>query len=1014
MNSRKAIRSKKEVNRRSYLHLSFFVLFALFCFFLWQPSAQMQEKAARTPDVFVHIALESSIDSALSDFVPKASVVCTPNPVVLNGNDGGAGSLRQAVFDACPASTVTFAPGVTTVTLTSAELLIDKTLTVNGGAGVNVTRSATVGTPDFRIFFVTATNVVISGLSISNGRPDTGGGIRVFIGGSLTLNASNVSGNSVTGFGGGVRSFGSLTITNSTISGNNAENAGGIFQGDWPLQMTGSTVSGNTTIFQGSGINLQNAGGTITNSTISGNSSQLSHGGILNGASTATLNTLTLKSCTITNNTSVAPYGAVWTNGSTPNTAVTNLQNTLVAGNANANFLSAVANFIVPGPNALVVSSGHNFDSDGTSGFVNGVDSNLVGSTGSPINAQLAPLANNGGSTMTHALLLNSPALDKGKSVGLTTDQRGKVRPINNVAILPASGGDDSDIGAFERDQTIAIDTVTHNEGNAGTTAYTFSVSLTGPPAAGAPVTVNYSTVDGTAQDDNPATEDNDYQATSGTLTFTSAGPTVQTVTVLVNGDSKFEPNEAFTLRLSNPVNGVINQADGVGTILNDDLPPNFTVSNVTASEGNSGMTPFTFTITRSGNQTALGSTLTYSTTPGTAANADDFIPIIGGTVTFAPNETTKTVVVSVIGDAVVEPTETFTLDILSATNGVVVDGSATGTIVNDDGGLGGLEGDIVDANGGPAGGDGVKANDVTVISQKVINPTTTPPFTASQFQRADVNAPCGNGAIDAGDVTVIAQLALSLIAPIPACGPTTPTGSPSRPENEEGTGRIIRAVNTTAVAGGTVSVSIVLVSLGNEASASYTITFPQATLSNPVVALGSGVPAGTTVLTNANEVAQGRLGILVATPNAYVAGTRQMITVTFNVAATATAGTYPIGFTNSPVGQNVSAVTGGTLLPATYESGNVVIGTTAAGVEVSGRVITSDGRGLRNATVELTDSKGNTRTVTTGSFGNYRFEDVEAGESYVISVTSKRYRFASRVVSVTDSLSDVDFIGQE
>ena len=87
---------------------------------------------------------------------------------------------------------------------------------------------------------------------------------------------------------------------------------------------------------------------------------------------------------------------------------------------------------------------------------------------------------------------------------------------------------------------------------------------------------------------------------------------------------------------------------------------------------------------------------------------------------------------------------------------------------------------------------------------------------------------------------------------------------------------------------------------------------------------------------------------------------------------------------------------------------------TTAASVEVTGRVLTPDGRGLRNAEVSITDSQGVRRTVITSSFGYYRFTEVEAGEIYVIGVSSKRYRFASRAVQVADALMDVDFVGLE
>lgn len=86
----------------------------------------------------------------------------------------------------------------------------------------------------------------------------------------------------------------------------------------------------------------------------------------------------------------------------------------------------------------------------------------------------------------------------------------------------------------------------------------------------------------------------------------------------------------------------------------------------------------------------------------------------------------------------------------------------------------------------------------------------------------------------------------------------------------------------------------------------------------------------------------------------------------------------------------------------------------TAAGVEVSGRVLTADGRGLRNATVFITDAQGNRRTATTGSFGYYKFEDIDAGTSYAIGVNAKRYRFATRILQVQDTLTDVDFVGQE
>jgi hypothetical protein len=86
--------------------------------------------------------------------------------------------------------------------------------------------------------------------------------------------------------------------------------------------------------------------------------------------------------------------------------------------------------------------------------------------------------------------------------------------------------------------------------------------------------------------------------------------------------------------------------------------------------------------------------------------------------------------------------------------------------------------------------------------------------------------------------------------------------------------------------------------------------------------------------------------------------------------------------------------------------------GPTAAGVSLSGRVLTPDGRGLRNAIVSILGSDGVSRTVTTSSFGYYRFDEIEPGDTYVIGVTSRRYRYLPRAVHVTDGLTDLDFAG--
>lgn len=82
----------------------------------------------------------------------------------------------------------------------------------------------------------------------------------------------------------------------------------------------------------------------------------------------------------------------------------------------------------------------------------------------------------------------------------------------------------------------------------------------------------------------------------------------------------------------------------------------------------------------------------------------------------------------------------------------------------------------------------------------------------------------------------------------------------------------------------------------------------------------------------------------------------------------------------------------------------------TAASVTIGGRVFTPDGRSLRNARVTLVDSNGAARTLLTSTFGYYRFENVAAGQTVIISVASKIYSFEPQIVSVAEDLSELNF----
>ncbi|MBN9117559.1 MAG: hypothetical protein J0I06_00020, partial [Planctomycetes bacterium] len=221
---------------------------------------------------------------------------------------------------------------------------------------------------------------------------------------------------------------------------------------------------------------------------------------------------------------------------------------------------------------------------------------------------------------------------------------------------------------------TLSISGVTHAEGNGGTTNFDFTVSLSA--ASGQTVTVDWSTADGTADSMS------DYTWGSGTLTF-SPGETAKTVTVSVTGDTTYEPNETFTVSLSNSSNASVSVSQATGTITNDDSMPSVSISGVSQSEGDGGTTPFDFTVSLS---QASGQTVTvnWATADGTASAGTDYASG-SGTLTFAPGETSQAITVGVNGDTAYEPNETFTVNLSGPSGASVSVGQATGTIVNDD-----------------------------------------------------------------------------------------------------------------------------------------------------------------------------------------------------------------------------------------------------------------------------------------------------------------------------------------
>jgi CSLREA domain-containing protein len=286
---------------------------------------------------------------------------------------------------------------------------------VNNSSDTVTVRRAAGG--NYRIFTINdGQNVEISGLTVAGGNSSSeGGGIRNGNNARLAIYNSTISNNITSGFGGG-----------------------GIYNGaDSILNVTNSTISGNLATGNGNGGGIAGVGTiTITNSTISDNNADYG-GGIMTFSNT----TLTVASSTVTDNSAVNFGGGILeqAGGAT-------IRNTIVANNTAGNKPDVSGTFNSLGFNLIEDVSGATINETQNSG------TNIIGH-----DPKLGALQNNGGMTSTRALLQGSPAIDKGYSFGLPTDQRGSTRPVNFNGT--ADIGDESDIGAFEL-QTVAANSI--------------------------------------------------------------------------------------------------------------------------------------------------------------------------------------------------------------------------------------------------------------------------------------------------------------------------------------------------------------------------------------------------------------------------------------------------------------------------------------------------------------------------------------------------------------------------
>ncbi len=415
-------------------------------------------------------AAAASTSGVASTFAPHqpASIV------VANCNDSGRGSLRDAVARAVSGDLVNLSElNCSTITLTSGQIEIpqnDLYLKYSGEGGIPPTIE---GNLSGRIFHHTGTGTLrLVGLIIRQGKYDNtnvyysvpASGGCIYSAGSVYLIGSTVTSciakdtRGEDAAGGGIYAAQSLTLKHSVVSENTATSTarfadgGGVFV-HGAIDAEYSSVSGNIA----SGLGYENFGGgievvnfgtapsLIANSTIEGNRADRGGGLLVSGSGTNGA-AVTIRNSTISGNTANVEDGGAYLRG-----PVT-LANSTIAFNAGyRGLLLDSSGFAVEFESSILADNG-NSDLGALANVTITGANNLIMATGADVVAppdtiaadpMLAPLANNGGATLTHALGAGSPAIDAGNNVaGLAVDQRGPG--------YPRVFGAAADIGAFE------------------------------------------------------------------------------------------------------------------------------------------------------------------------------------------------------------------------------------------------------------------------------------------------------------------------------------------------------------------------------------------------------------------------------------------------------------------------------------------------------------------------------------------------------------------------------------
>jgi Putative Ig domain len=791
-----------------------------------------------------------------------------------------------------------------------------------------------------------------------------GGGILNLIG-TLTINGGSISGNNGSAGGGsgggglgggGLDNQGSGNLTGVTISGNFGVNGGGIIN-KGNLVLTGSSVHNNSaTVGGGISNNSVLAVMSVTNTTVSGNSTcnvnDCRGGGISNA-----FGTMNLVNVTISNNTGFV--GGVVNNGTVKS------RNTIIAGNR---LLGVGA--ISPDVSGIYTSLGNNFigNNNGGSGF--NASGDIVGTSAAPLEARLRTLGNYGGTTQTQPPFRDSPAVDAGTNCVLvlnacpsdnspqiiTTDQRGRTR-IGNITNFRV------DIGAVEL-QTAIVTTVN----NSGSTS-----------------------LRGFIDDAFP------YDLITFDPASLGSSPIIRLTSPLIINRSV----EIFGLGAT----ATVISGNNAVRVLEIQPGGNVRLTNLQISQGNTGGLAGA-NISNSGTVAISNCFITIGRTTG---NGGGLFNAVGATAdingsTFVANQ-------AGVGGAI------FNTGFLNITNSTFAFNSASvgAAISSADSGANSplLRNVTVANNTATSSGGGIRyarvfAGSSFTLQNTIVADNTAPisPDAVGDFTSLGNNligrTDGSTGFTDGANGNIAGTIANPISANLETFtnhGGQTST-MPPLPSS--------RAINNGAVSGLSTDQRGVLRNIGGATdigAVEYNLS-PVGSLENnrrrlsdasanqsytqSLEAFGTGTSTFSATnlppfLTLTQSFAPTATAVLSGTPS------------------TAQAGTYNFSITATNT-DNFTVTNDYTL---------IVLTPTAATVWVGGRVIKSNGRGVSGAVIAMIDENGGVRSARTNPFGYYRFADVAVGETYIFSVRSKNLTFSQPTLirPIGEETDDLIFI---